>query len=288
MAKRLAAALGLGIGLTAIPHAPVRAAEPPPEDGEIVESAPAPAEAKPPPEVQRVEVPLVDGMLHIPGGRFVMGSSEPSAEPNERPHEESVSPFWIDKTEVTVGSYRLCVERGECTRPAPRSTLCTFDMDDAELPITCVKWQDADAFCRVASKRLPREVEWEFAARGTGTPRARYPWGGGATDCTFAATLARDASSRTCTGRRPAKATAHPSGASPFGVLNLAGNAEEWTSDWYAEQPALGVSPRAGSSHVLRGGGWLSSPSAARVTARNWGSAIEAGPNVGFRCAKDG
>ena len=67
----------------------------------------------------------------------------------------------------------------------------------------------------------------------------------------------------------------------------MAGNVEEWTSDWYVENLSNGVPAVAGASHVLRGGGWLSAPSASRTTARSWGSSLEAGPNIGFRCAKD-
>ena len=75
-------------------------------------------------------------------------------------------------------------------------------------------------------------------------------------------------------------------GASPFGIYDMSGNVEEWVADWYAETVS-DLSPRAGASHVLRGGGWLSAPSAAKTTSRNWGSSREMGPNVGFRCAKD-
>ncbi|WXB20275.1 formylglycine-generating enzyme family protein [Pendulispora albinea] len=215
-----------------------------------------------------------------------MGTADPLAPPNERPpHHETVAPFWIDKTEVTVEAYRACVNRHMCARPSSRSAQCTFDLDDPNLPISCVTWKDADTYCRAVGKRLPREAEWEFAARGNFS--VRYPWGGGWTYCALAATLVRESSSRTCTGQRPARVGTHPSGSSTFGVLDLTGNVEEWTADWYAEHVAEGASPRSGASHVLRGGGWLSSPLASRATSRNWGSSMEAGPNVGFRCAKD-
>jgi serine/threonine-protein kinase len=225
-------------------------------------------------------------MLRIPGGKFAMGSFDPKAPPNERPtHVESVDPFWIDRTEVTVGEYRVCVERHACRAPEHSSAACTWDLGDPELPVSCVRFDDAGTYCRVAGKRLPREIEWEFAARGTSL--AVFPWGGRVSNCILAATLLHDATGRSCTGRRPSRVGTHPMGASPFGVLDLSGNVEEWTSDWYSESVAGGAAPSAGASHTLRGGGWLSPPSMSRTTSRNWGSSLEAGANVGFRCARD-
>jgi formylglycine-generating enzyme required for sulfatase activity len=233
----------------------------------------------------RQAVPSRDGMLRLPGGRFVMGSASYRAPVNERPpRATSVAPFWMDRTEVTVGAYRGCVEAGACARPPHSSASCTFDAGEDEAPVSCVHWRDAEAYCRFAGKRLPNEREWEFAARGTYA--TAFPWGGSASSCSAAVTLINDQSGRTCSPH-PAKVGAHPSGASPFGVLDLAGNVEEWTGDWYVESLGPGPAPRAGAAHVLRGGGWLSPPSMCRTTARDWGSALEAGPNVGFRCAKD-
>jgi formylglycine-generating enzyme required for sulfatase activity len=225
-------------------------------------------------------------MLLVPGGSFSMGSRDPAAPPNERPpHVENVGAFWLDKTEVTVGAYRACVASHKCAALQKTSTLCTFDAGETELPINCVRWADADAYCRAVGKRLPKEAEWELAARGTAA--VRYPWGGASTSCAFAATLVTDQTARRCTGNRPARVGSYPIGASAYGVLDLAGNVEEWTSDWYAERAMAGAAPRSGSSHVLRGGGWLSPPTSCRTTTRDWGSSVEAGPNVGVRCAKD-
>jgi serine/threonine-protein kinase len=229
-----------------------------------------------------------DGMMVLPGGRFAMGApaSDRTAAPNERPtHMEVVGPFLIDKLEVSVADYKACVDKRACPPPAKTSALCTYELGDPQLPMTCVHWSDASAYCRSIGKRLPREVEWEFAARGTST--ARYPWGGGSAACSYAATLLHESTGRSCTGKRPSRVGTHPQGASAFGVQDLAGNVEEWTQDFYVEHIAEGAAPRSGASHVLRGGGWLSPPSFAKTTSRNWGSALEAGPNVGFRCAKD-
>ncbi len=235
--------------------------------------------------IVRTVVPVKDGMLLIPGQRFTMGSGNPRAPYNERPaHPAQIAPFWMDRTEVTVGAYRACVDAGKCAPPAKSSPLCTWDMGDDQLPVSCVHWSDADDYCRFAGKRLPHEAEWEFAARGRRV--LRYPWGGRATTCAYATTLLHEATARGC-ARKPSRVGTHPAGASPFGVLDLSGNVEEWTSDWYVAREASGVRPSSGSAHVLRGGGWLSPPSASRTTSRDWGSALEAGPNVGFRCARD-
>jgi formylglycine-generating enzyme required for sulfatase activity len=255
------------------------------EDPAASTASPTATPSKPSAVARLPSVVAIDGMVRVPGGRFVIGSAERGAPANERPARGvEMPPFWIDRTEVTVAAYRACVERGACARPSASSTACTYDAGEPELPINCVGWSLAQTFCSAAGKRLPREAEWEAAARGT--LGQRYPWGNAYGGCGGAVTLVKDGSQRSCVARRPAKVGGRLAGASPYGVLDMSGNVEEWVADWYAESAAE-LSPLAGASHVLRGGGWLSPPSLSRATTRNWGSVREAGANVGFRCARD-
>src|SRR6185369_9957211 len=139
-----------------------------------------------------------------------------------------------------------------CQRPARSSPMCTYDNGDPQLPVSCVPWTGAQAFCIAMNKRLPREVEWEVAARGT-TP-IRYPWGGGsAAGCGPAVTLIGDSSQRSCGKKGPTRVGSHAGNISPFGLYDMSGNVEEWVADWYGETVS-DLSPRAGASHVLRGG----------------------------------
>ena len=298
-----AVALSLSIAATLVTHAradsplsPTDEGEPDDPDAGATSSSSAPT--APPPatsatrsdakrERERERERERDGMLPHPGGAFTMGSADRAAPPNERPpHVVTLKPFWLDRTEVTVGAYRACVlQDGRCAPPPRTSAKCTYAMGDPELPVSCVRWADAESFCRAKKKRLPSEAEWEFAARGITT--AVYPWGGTRSSCSVAVTLVRDTNSVSCSGARPSRVGTHAAGGSGFGVQDLSGNVEEWVADYYAEHLAH-VAPRTGSSRVLRGGGWLSAPSASRTTTRNWGSVIEAGANVGFRCARDG
>jgi formylglycine-generating enzyme len=224
-------------------------------------------------------------MVRVSGAAFTMGAADVAAAPHEKPpHREVVRSFWMDRTEVTASAYRACVQSGACTAPAHASASCTYDAVAADLPVNCVSFAQAERYCQVIHKRLPREVEWEYAARGTAP--ARYPWQTTQTNCMYAATLRSEISGRSCTGRYPAVVASLAQNVSVFGVRDMAGNVEEWVADFYAPY-TVRSGARSGASHVLRGGSYLLPPSAARTTARSAGSALEAGPSVGFRCAQD-
>jgi len=267
-----------------------------PEPGEQQPENEPPAPLPTEEPVERTKLPMQNGMLRIPGGEFVMGfEGGAPGEPNEKPaHIVKVAPFWIDRTEVTVEDMRGCINRGACNVRLGTGPLCTFGRAEPRLPVNCVPWQSADAYCRAVGKRLPSEAEWELAASGG---RSRFfPWGTTQPTCTLAVTLLNNRAGVSCSTRGPAAVGARPKGASYFGVEDMSGNVEEWVADWYADRyevrpqprPTLSPSgPAFGVAHVLRGGGWMSRPRETRVTARSWGSPNEAGPNVGFRCARD-
>jgi formylglycine-generating enzyme required for sulfatase activity len=235
-----------------------------------------------------------DDMIAIPAGTFTMGNDKEG--PGDRPaHDVTLAAFHIDKTEVSADAYKRCVEAGVCTERNvhPKKGFpagiygCNTEKDRGDHPANCVDRDQAEAYCTWAKKRLPSEAEWEYAARGT--DGRDYPWGAGApTSCTQAVLSGIGGTCGQRKGTMPVGSATE--GASPFGVLDMAGNVFEWVADGYApyeaaDQEAPLVAP-GGKKGVIRGGSWDYSVLAAKTSFRtSWVS--EAGnASIGFRCAR--
>jgi len=230
----------------------------------------------------RADQPARDRIV-IPGGVFTQGSTH--GDEDERPvRKVVVKTFAIDRTEVTSGDYALCVADGRCkasptASPAPTSPSAAPASNsaaaDPKLPVTGVDWNDAQAYCRFAGGRLPTEAEWEKAARGT--DGREYPWGGDA-DCARG-NWGNFEGEGPCAGKNPGRPVAvgkYPSGASPYGVLDLGGNVWEWVADKYDDEPGR---------RVVRGGSCCSYFVGPRAANRNAWAPEHRDADLGFRCA---
>jgi formylglycine-generating enzyme required for sulfatase activity len=208
-------------------------------------------------------------------------------------HDVTVFTFDLDRTEVTVRAYRRCVEAGVCAPPGFPPGDPRFDR--AELPVTTVRWEDAVAFCGWSGGRLPTEAEWEYAARGT--EGREFPWGDfyNAHLCNHGS-FAQDETDATDGFVGLAPVGSFPDGATPLGILDMAGNVSEWVWDlWdvddngFGYPPGSAVNPRGpttGVGHVLRGGSFADGGAWVRAAAR--GRMLDSrAPVVGFRCAYD-
>jgi formylglycine-generating enzyme required for sulfatase activity len=224
----------------------------------------------------------------IPAGPFTQGSTH--GDEDERPARKvTLKAFAIDRTEVTRGDYAACVSAQRCklapaaTTAAPAvasaaattATAAPASDDDPKLPVTGVDWSDAQAYCRFAGGRLPTESEWEKAARGS--DGREFPWGEDA-DCARANWGSFEGEGP-CAGKnpgRPVPVGRYPTGASPFGVLDLGGNVWEWVADRYDEDP---------KRRVVRGGSCCSYFVAPRAANRNAWAPEHRDLDLGFRCA---
>jgi sulfatase modifying factor 1 len=230
-------------------------------------------------EASRVNPTDKAEMVRIPTGPFVMGSDEGPVE--QRPaHQVTLKEYWIYRHEVTVGQYLAFVEATDARKPSePRWGWTPTH------PIVGVSAIEAAAYCRWAGVRLPSEAEWEKAARGT--DGRRFPWGD-----KWIAGRARAAGNH----RAPHPVGSIPEGASPYGVMDLIGNAAEWVNDrfqadYYANSPANDPTgpDRAAGSKVVRGGAFdVGNLTALTATARSRTADSQAATGTGFRCAAGG
>jgi formylglycine-generating enzyme required for sulfatase activity len=195
-------------------------------------------------------------MVLVPEGEFLYGDNK---------QRISLSAFYMDLYEVTTGRYAAFLQA------TGRSTPSYWDevrpISDGELPVVGVNWEDADAYCRWAGKRLPTDQEWEKAARGT--DGRGYPWGNagptpslanyGQSDCWLFCNVYAE---------KLKPVNSYKGGRSPYGIYNMAGNVWEWVEE-----------------KVLRGGSW--------ALRAGWGPSgrLSYQPtarlnDLGFRCAQ--
>jgi formylglycine-generating enzyme required for sulfatase activity len=217
-------------------------------------------------------------MVLVPAGEFLMGSDDGDAD-EKPPHRVHLDAYHVDRYEVTNALYRRLMEA--TGRQAP-SYWNDSKWNGASQPVVGVSWHDAEAYCKWAGKRLPTEAEWEKAARGT--DGRKYPWG----EQWDASRANSDASKL----GKTATVGSYPSGVSPYGAHDMAGNVWEWVADWYArdyyqrspERNPPG--PDSGTSRVLRGGSWDFNPFNLRSTYRINYTPVYRSHDFGFRCAR--
>lgn len=220
-------------------------------------------------------------MVIVPAGDFTMGSWNREGYSDERPQRTVyLHDYWIDQTEVTVAHYHRCVESGACGLPSMGDP-CNYYSGRSDHPVNCVPWSQAVAYCEWAEKRLPTEAEWEKAARGT--DGLIYPWGNQPPDASLA-------NFGGAIGGSTVPVASYPAGASPYGVLDMAGNVREWVLDWYkGTYYFLGPrknppGPTSGQGKVLRGGSWFDGPNEVRAAFRSRTTSINRTDTDGFRC----
>jgi formylglycine-generating enzyme required for sulfatase activity len=268
-------------------------------------------------------------MVYIPGGNFKMGQTGKEKEwliknvgktdynkyyKNETPeHDVFLSGYWIGKTEVTNEQYVMFLnDSGIDHKDGCQRKQCIDTKKDYRFshilgskgnyyvesgyknhPVTDISWYGAVEYCTWLSKKtgfdfkLPTEAQWEKAARwldGVDEKRGfMFPWG----DQEPGKTLANFNSEKIAT------VDSYHEGASPYGLLNMAGNVWEWCSDWYdgkyyskspKENPP---GPKNGKYRVRRGGGWNNMAVSLRCAGRKEDTPSKRYSNVGFRLGQD-
>ena len=269
--------IGLSLLLTACgpaaPSAPPSA--PPASTAEPTSTFPpaptAAPTARPGPQAGDTRVREIDGMLEV----YIPADED-----------KNPSAFWIDRTEVTNRMYALCVQAGVCDPPERSSSFTRASYygnpEYDHYPVVWVSWYDAGAYCAWIGGGLPGDAQWLYAA-SAGDDRT-YPWGEGLdgtranycdVNCTFSWTDRSVDDGYFDT----APVGSYPAGASPFGVLDLAGNALEWTSTAVYES----------DTYTYRGGSWYTGEANMRNTLdvfhyRTYPAVVQY--YQGFRCVR--
>lgn len=192
-----------------------------------------------------------------------------------------IEAFFIDRTEVAQEDFARCVRAGRCSQL--ENHLPIEGLHGPKRPVTSVNAYDAEDYCRFIDARLPSEAEFEAASRGA--VRRAYPWGSnfhrkranggvdGATNCDDADGF-----------ELLAPVDAYSSGSTPEGVLNLAGNAAEWTSSDFFPHGANGAN--GATERTVKGGSFTEPRYRLRGSARRGVPPHRSDPTIGFRCAR--
>lgn len=225
-------------------------------------------------DAERARTP--PGMVYVPGGWCFLGTDDPDAEDSVRPRRKVFVPsFYIDRTEVTCEAFQKF------------DPTYAFKKGNEKLPATAITFAQADAYARWAGKSVPTEAQWEKAARGT--DGRRYPWGDvwdpkrvarrGKTLGVPVPEELKDKPTNACklSPARVQPVGSVPAGASPYGCLDMAGNAWEWVAENYLGNPEM---------RILRGGAVGYSERACRTYLQAVEGSATTCNDTGFRCAQ--
>lgn len=244
-----------------------------------------------------------DGMVKIPQGDFLFKVSGieiegfndigvdvqyPWEDSPRRFHEHplQVKSFYIDKYPVTNTEFKKFLDS---THYHPKDDLnflrdwkdVSYPKGWENIPVTWVSQEDARAYASWAGKRLPHEWEWQYAAQGT--DGRLYPWGNEWNDS------AVPLLDKSRTMRGPDPVDGHPTGASPFGVMDMVGNVWQWTEEFVDEHTRGGIL-RGGSYYQPQGSIWYF-PQAYKLDEHGklllMSPSMDRSGGVGFRCVVD-
>jgi formylglycine-generating enzyme required for sulfatase activity len=224
-----------------------------------------------------VRPPTSRATMLIPAGWFIMGENDGrrSNRPQRRVYLDA---FIIQVHEVTRADFNLFVTATGYHTPGWQ----TSDVGkDPDLPMVNTLWKDAQAYCRWLGMRLPTEAEWEKAARGE--DGRHYPWGD-----QWDKGKANTNESRIGDVQ---PVGSYPEWGSPYGILDMSGNAAEWVVDYY-DRDYYTYAPNSKPTgqeqvldHVLRGGSFDDPAGWATTYFRNSSHSAQPNPRAGFRCA---
>ena len=220
-------------------------------------------------------------MVYLAGGQFLMGNND--GDDFSPAHGVELSPFYIDKFEVTNARYlEFCEATGHRLPEFWGMDVYRSSPNYPDHPVVGVSWSDAVAYARWRGARLPTEAEWEYAARG-GLEATNFSNSDVFDTTLYARTGVTGAAAPVAVGSFP------PNG---FGLHDMTGNVVEWVYDrydagYYSGSPVKNpTGPGVGNFRVIRGGGWHTGPYCSRVYFRNALKSNWVDINVGFRCAR--